>query len=369
MQIIVFTLSLLLSACSMFYTSPIPTTDKPVLSVSSTQELTSSTVTESLINNSKQPNEETTNAKFAYIAEGNGNVVLCTIANDNGLINCHQTGVTTGGKKPNWLPDGIAIYSANNTNYIYVTSNSDVFKCNQGLDNSLINCITTGTASNLKNIPWLPTGVAFKRENNNSYAYVTAVKGVYLCRIASNGDLINCTLSGYGLEHQNMSWVANDITLKDLGSKSYAYISGATRLYQCEIISGGDLINCRTTGTSPANLRIKWHPNSMGFSKESLGYYAYVTDPSKMYECNVDTKGSIINCNASGLYKNDSHWLSNGIAFNYSKHNKYAYVTTQYGVHICTVGKYGSLLNCIDTGFAANGIKLKWNPKKIKLIE
>jgi hypothetical protein len=355
MRIIVFILSLLVTACSMFDTENIPATSVAEVAAPETTIL-------------KQSTSETTNARVAYISEANGHLFLCGVAVDNRLTNCQVTGQTTSGNSPNWMPDSITFHAIGGINYAYVASTSSMFKCNVNPDNKLTNCINTGTDINQKHITWLPTDIDFSSESNTANAYVTAVKSVYQCSVAKNGDLVNCVTTGYGVSHQNMIWVANSITFHPLESANYAYIADATRLYQCEVGLNKDLINCHPTGTDSTSSRIKWHPHSISFSRDAGGYYAYVSDPSKMYECNVDTNGGIKNCNASGLYKNDSHWLPNDIVFNQVGNIKYAYVVGVYGAFVCTVGKYGALTNCMDTGFAPDGSRLKWNPNNIKLL-
>lgn len=363
MRILVIIFSvLIMSACSTFGnkdTSETPVINAPITPI------------KSILVESKNPESaiQTPRANFAYIADTNGRLLLCKVAPDNGLNNCTSTGLTPTGRVPNWLPNSIDIHVTNNIRYAYIASNSSMYKCNLNNDNTLVNCVDTGTFNNQKNMSWLPTDIVFSSDDINAYAYISAVKSVYRCSIVSNGDLVNCATTGYGLDNQAMSWVSNSITFNHSESKDYAYVAGAKHLYKCDLSGSSELINCATTGTDAKLSNIKWHPKAISFSREAWGYYAYVSDPSKMYECNVYRDGSITNCNASGLYKNNSHWLPDDIDFSQVGNNKYAYVAGIYGVFMCSVGKYGALTNCNETGFDPKGSKLKWNPKSIQLIE
>ena len=362
--IIIFLLALILSACSAL--DSIVNSEPEVVQTPVTILVESGAV----VSSNPEPVIQATRAQFAYISDSNGRVLLCNIALDNGLDHCKSTGLTPVNNEVSWLPDGFTIHTVGNIRYAYIASNSSMFKCTLNTDNSLIDCVNTGTDSNQKKMSWLPNDVVFNSTESNSHAYISAVKSIYKCSIDKNGDLVDCNTTGYGLGNQAMSWVANSVTFNHSDSKEYAYVSGAVRLYKCELSSKeDDLINCAPTGTDAKLSKIKWHPKAINFSREKAGYYAYVSDPSKMYECNVDGAGGITNCNAGGLYKNNSHWQPENVRFTQIDNTKYAYVVGIYSVFLCGVGKYGALVNCNETGLDTRGSKLQWNPKSIYLIE
>ncbi len=307
------------------------------------------------------------NARAAYVAEGNGRLYLCSIANDNKLVNCAITGMTTKNTAPAWLPDSVALHTINGSKYAYIASNSSVFICSIAADNELTNCHTTGSDGNRRDMEWLPTDLKINSKGSVPYAYITGVKGVYQCAIASDGSLNKCVSTGFSVLHKPMIWVTNAINFNQLNGHTYAYIAGSKRLYQCDLAPDGSLINCHPTGTDAKSTKIRWHPGDISFSKESGGFYAYIADPSRMYQCNVDAKGGIINCTAGGLDINNLHWLPNNIVFNIAGIKKYAYVIGVYNIFVCNVGTYGALTGCVMTGTTPAGATIQWNPNNITL--
>lgn len=350
-------IGIFLSSCSMFANEPTYSLQQPLIKTESIVAMPLATY----------------NARLAYIAEGNGGLFLCMVESNSQLSRCKITGVTTGGSIPKWLPNNIAFHKINGVEYAYVASNASVFMCNVNLDNNLSNCHTTGSQTNNEELNWLPTELKFAVIGNTTYAYITAVKRVYLCKINSDGNLSNCVTTGSNVMQQVMFWLPNGITFNRLNGHSYAYIAGAKNLFQCQIDGGGNLINCHQTGVDSATSKIRWHPNNVTFARQGSGFYAYVADPNHLYQCNVDNDGGLLNCNPTGTDSSGSypHWLANNVVFNFAGSKKYAYVVGVYNAYLCEVGNTnaGALSNCVVTGSSTNGTVLTWNPSNITLKE
>lgn len=315
------------------------------------------------------PSIDTHQGKLAYIAEGNGHLYICSIASDNKLINCATTGSTRESTAPSWLPDNIAFHTIGQTKIAYVASNSNVFICNVSATNGLVDCHITGYDMNQRTMEWLPTDLKLHSESMGTFAYVTGVKSVYMCAIANDGSLVKCNSTGFSLAHRPMNWVTNGITFNQVNGHSYAYVAGSKRLYLCEIGENSNLINCHPTGTDSKMAKIQWHPSNISFSNQGTNYYAYVADPSRLYQCSIDPSGGIINCNITGPDKNNMHWLPNNIVFNIVGNKKYAYVVGVYNVFLCNVDQSGGLSECNVTGTSASGTNMQWNPNNMTIRE
>ena len=315
--------------------------------------------------------EETHRARLAYIAEGNGRLFMCNIESTH-LVNCMITGSTSESVPPSWLPDDVAFYStANNINYAYVTSNASIFACGLAND-SLVNCHTTGSGANQNHMEWLPTELKLVTESEVTWAFIAGVKNIYRCRIGNNGDLNDCAVTGTSDSGKVMNWLPNGITFNRLNTQDYAYIAASRQLYRCTLASNGDLINCHTTGIDSTTAKIHWHPNSTAFATQGSGFYAYIADPSYLYQCNVNESGELLNCNPTGLDSSGHylHWLANNVAFNFTSDNKkYAYVVGVYNIYVCNVGENGAgnITNCTPTGLNPQSQLVEWNPNSIIL--
>lgn len=320
----------------------------------------------------QEPSLETHNAKLAYVAEGNGKILLCNIESDSQLSGCTETGTANDGNVPTWIPDNVAFHTYNGVTHAYVASNTSVFVCDIATNNSLVNCRTTGNLSNNTPVSWLPTELKFNIESGVTYAYVTGVKTVYHCSIMGDGSLGDCALTGSGAANKPMSWLPNGIDFNKINGHDYAYVSVSKYLFQCQVESNADLVNCHQTGVDSATTKLHWHPSNTTFSHQGAGFYAYVADPNHLYQCNVDNNGNLLNCNAAGTDNTGHtiHWLANNVTFNFMGQQKYAYVVGVYGVYLCNVSGFnGALSNCALTGRAADGSPLKWNPNSITLRE
>ena len=313
------------------------------------------------------PSPDAHQARYAYVAEGNGRLFQCTLAQDNRLVNCSATGLTQQNSSPGWLPDSVEFHTINGVKYAYIASNSGIFICNVNPSNGLSNCHTTGIDTNQRWMEWLPTDLKINSESQVSYAYITGVKSIYQCRISGDGSLNKCVATGSNQINKPMTWVTNGIAFHQVNGRKYAYVAGSRRLYQCEVAGDGGLLNCHQTGSDIQLKKIHWHPSNINFSRQGNDYFAYVADPTQMYQCRVDVNGGIINCNATAQEQNTLHWMPNDIVFNVVGTRKYAYVTGVYNVFLCNVENNGALSGCATTGATSSGATLQWNPNNITL--
>lgn len=308
------------------------------------------------------------NAKFAYIAEGNGHVFICSIESTNQLGDCKTTGSSANGSMVNWLPDDVAFYTMNNINYAYVVSNDEIFICSL-VANALANCHTTGKTATQNEVEWLPNSIKFINESGITYAYISGFKTVYHCMVGGDGNLNDCQATGVDVDLKELNWLPNIISFQQISGHDYAYIASSKSIFQCQVGDGADLIKCHSTGSDSRNTKMRWHPSNIVFTRQWGGFFAYVADPNHLYVCNVNDNGEIINCTATGLNMQGQfiHWLANGMAFNYANNKKYAYVSGVYGIYLCNANDNGHLTQCSLTGDSSFGAELKWNPNSIIL--
>ncbi len=315
---------------------------------------------------------DTQSANAAYVAEGNGRLYLCTIDSTNKLTRCNLTGTTEYGAKISWLPNNVMINAVNGVSYAYIISAEDIFICSIAQDKNLTNCHSTGSSNKLgEPLKWLPTDIEFQSEGPIDVAYITGVRTVYKCSVDSNGGLVNCDSTGNAKPLKPMHWLPNGLAINRIGSNTYAYIAASNLVYECLLDSSGSLTNCSKTGVSTAKASMNWHPNDIVFTAQGSGFYGYVADPYSMYVCNVDaSNGELLNCIKTGSGKDGfaMNWLPNTLVFNRTTTGKLAYVVGVYNVFLCDAKNNGTLTNCQISAFDSHGKEMVWNPKSIYLV-
>lgn len=331
---------------------------------------------------------ETHNAQIAYIAEGNGKLYLCHVeSRNNQLSGCSVTGFESDGAINNsvanfvansavnsadnsvveWSPEDIEFYTINGIKYAYIASNTTIFMCTV-FGNNLVNCHSTGN-NYTRELNWLPNGLKFINESGITYAYVTAFKAVYKCGLENDGNLKDCKVTGTSLLNKPIKWLPNSITFKQINGHEYAYIAASKGLFQCRLGLNGVLENCHQTGVSSTATKIQWHPLSVAFTQQDGGFFVYVADPNHLYVCNVNDKGELLNCTATGLDRSGRfvYWLARNVTFNFVNDKKYAYVVGVYNIYVCDANRSGHFTNCSIADGLIPKTQLKWNPNSIAL--
>ena len=170
--------------------------------------------------------------------------------------------------------------------YAYVTNvgNTTVSKCTiQGDGRLASSCVNSG-ATGLN----YPNGITIK--STNDYAYITGGSSskMYQCAIVSGGNLSGCLSVAPGYGDQSTGIAINTVrnTIYEVG---YASGDKHTHLYNCTLVNGGGVTNCRN-GTDAGYT----NPRGM-IAVNSSGTIAYITttDASSYLQCVVGSDGYI----------------------------------------------------------------------------
>jgi hypothetical protein len=314
-----------------------------------------------------------TNPNYAFITDGNSKLFKCEITSDKQLNNCTKVGKDVIGQDMQWSPNDIEFSTINQQQIAYIVGTNNVYTC-QLVDYALVNCHATGYNEQDQLMTWIPFDLKIIKFNQQRYAYIATLGNIYRCNINSQNELDQCASNGTSSANKKQYWLPTGITFNQINNRLYAYIAATTQIFKCEISNGANLIGCNTTGTNYNKQDVSWHPNHITFSPQGPGYYAYISDHSYLYQCNVNNKGELLNCTPTGF--NDqgqfSKWLANDITFSQNQSlQKTAYIVGIYSVFVCSVGTLnpGGISNCSVTGYNAKDKIIDWNPNSVTLIK
>ncbi|MCX8515127.1 MAG: hypothetical protein ORN24_06115 [Burkholderiales bacterium] len=313
------------------------------------------------------------NPNYAFITDGNAKLFKCEIASDKQLINCAIVGKDAAGQAMQWSPNDIEFSTVNQQPIAYIVGTNNVYKC-ELVDYALVNCHATGFNAQDQLMNWVPFDLKIIKFNQQMYAYIATLGNIYRCNVNSQHELEQCASNGTSSTGKKQYWLPTGITFSQINNRLYAYIAATTQIFKCQISTNANLIGCNTTGTNYNKQVFTWHPNHITFSPQGPGYYAYISDHSYLYQCNVNNQGELLNCTPTGFNSQGqfSQWLANDITFSQnSQQQKTAYVVGIYSVFVCDVGAInpGGISNCSITGYNAKGKTINWNPNSVTLIK
>ncbi len=291
----------------------------------------------------------TTNSpSFSYvISQGlDGKVYDCAVNVSNGTF----SGCSATPTSPAWNlfapPAGIAFATSGGTSYAYVpVANGNVYQCSLS-SGALSGCsVTTGTGAGWSSSS-PPTSIAFATVSGTQYAYVAYPNGgVDQCTLNSNGSFNTCSLQLLVAQ----LWTPNVISFGSMGGKTYAYVGDTanSNVYECPMDSTGNLYSCVTTPSTGAP---SWSPRDVTVATVNGTTYGYVADTtnSKIYQCSLNTGGSLNTC-AVTTPSSPSSWAPSSINIRSVNATTYAYVTAGSNVYQCSLNSNGTLNTCSTT--------------------
>jgi hypothetical protein len=263
-----------------------------------------------------------------YAGSTSGNLTLCTIDEDSGVITgTESTGTpgvtqcTTTGDSPFQAPQWIALAASGQQAYVTDSSAATVWLCN--LTNPMYGILGNCQNTNVTGFS-APTGIALNAGGTQAYIADQTLGQVFLCSVNPvTGALSHCMDSGVGNVFNNpvgvaISAASSMLFVANTGNGSNGSVMG------CSINANtGTLSGCMTTTTpftGPFGIAIT--------PAKTQQQIVYVTDStqSKVYAC-TNSNGTLTSCGTPLVYTYDTH-SSSYITYNFSAPKGIALTTT-----------------------------------------
>lgn len=298
-------------------------------------------------------------AQYAYVANFDGDVYQCSLANDGTFSSCPAPTLPSG--VTSWKPAGITFAAFNGSQYAYVAdgqSTGAVYQCSLNTSGVLTHCNATPSGTS-----WSPQFIAFATIDGTPFGYV--IDGnheTYACTVNADGSFNSCnpTLSASVVEASALAFT----TLVNSGiATQYAYISALNNgMQQCTINNtDGSLIGC---GSTPASGAPNWTPQAIAIATVGSTQYAYVADGNAnvIYKCTLSNAGALSAC--AQTPSSGAPWSSlTNVWIATVDGAQYAYIADNVSstVYRCMVHANGAL-NASDCAATPSGGAPTWNP-------
>lgn len=296
-------------------------------------------------------------AQYAYVANFDGGVYQCSLANDGTFSSCLAP--TLPGGVTSWQPAGITFATFNGSQYAYVADGQSpigaVYQCSLNTSGALTNCNATPSGEN-----WSPQFIAFATIGGTPFGYVIDDNhDTYACTVDADGLFTSCNKK-LDAGTVNASALAFTTIVSSGIATQYAYLAALNNgVQQCTINNiDGSLIGCGSTPTAP----IGWTPQAIAIATVGSTQYAYVADGTLnvIYKCTISNSGALSACaqtpNIGAPWSSLTNvWIAT------IDGGQYAYVADSSTVYRCIVHANGELSASDCTTTPSSSVP-SWNP-------